>query len=296
LELFSRFYEYNLMRFYFVTFCLLLSQVILTQTAGNWKGLLYFEGQNITSSSLIYFEIPSELQVQEGRTREELFGSTAFVVKKTMCVQKNGTTVVTQQIIEKKKDVSGNRWCNAIFTLSFSDSSGYLTGSFLSSECNGKKGKVICIRSGDKMDKLTTVLETQVWRIQLIDDIKNNRKAPEVRAKERANFAFQPIFFDVDKAEIRFEFTSFLDKMVAVVLGHSDLRIMVIGHTDSDGSNAYNNALSERRAAAITAYFVAKGLAPDRIKIQFKGETEPIGNNTTSEGKQLNRRVDFLFI
>jgi outer membrane protein OmpA-like peptidoglycan-associated protein len=71
---------------------------------------------------------------------------------------------------------------------------------------------------------------------------------------------------------------------------------MVIGHTDADGSNAYNNALSERRAAAITAYFVAKGLAPDRIKIQFKGESEPIGNNKTNEGKQLNRRVDFLFI
>jgi outer membrane protein OmpA-like peptidoglycan-associated protein len=146
------------------------------------------------------------------------------------------------------------------------------------------------------MDKLPTVPETQLWRTQLIDDIKNNRKAPEIRTKERANFLFQPIFFDVDKAEIRTEFTPFLDKMLAVVLGHSDLRIMVIGHTDADGSNAYNNALSERRAAAITAYFVAKGLAPDRIKIQFKGESEPIGNNKTNEGKQLNRRVDFLFI
>jgi len=296
LELFSRFYEYKLMRFYFAACCLLFSQVLLSQTAGNWKGLLYFEGQNITASALIYFDIPSEFQVQDGRTREELPGSPAFVVKKTSCVQQNGTTVVTQQIMEKKKDVAGNRWCNAIFTLSYSDSSGYLTGSFFSSECNGKKGKVICIRSGDKMDKLPTVPEKQLWRTQLIDDIKNNRKAPEIRAKERANFVFQPIFFDVDKAEIRTEFTPFLDKMLAVVLGHSDLRIMVIGHTDADGSNAYNNALSERRAAAITAYFVAKGLAPDRIKIQFKGESEPIGNNKTNEGKQLNRRVDFLFI
>lgn len=296
MELFSRFYEYEYMRFYFVTFCLLFSQVILSQTAGNWKGILYFDGQNITASSLIYFEIPSEFQGQEGRTREEISGSPAFVVKKTTCIQKNGKTLVSHEVIEKKKDVAGNRWCNEVFTLSYSDSTGYLTGTFISSECNGKKGKVICIRSGDKIDKLPTLPETQQWRIQLLDDVKNNRKAPEVRAKERASFVFQPIFFDVDKAEIRTEFTPFLDKMLAVVLGHSDLRIMVIGHTDADGSDAYNIALSERRAAAITAYFVAKGLAPDRIKIQFKGESEPIGNNKTIEGKQLNRRVDFLFI
>jgi outer membrane protein OmpA-like peptidoglycan-associated protein len=71
---------------------------------------------------------------------------------------------------------------------------------------------------------------------------------------------------------------------------------MVIGHTDADGSASYNVALSERRALAIIDYFVGKGLSRDRIKIQFKGESEPIGDNKTVDGKQLNRRVDFLFI
>lgn len=296
MELFPRFYEYIHMRFYFISFFLFFSQAILSQTAGNWKGLLYFDGQKIGAANLIYLEIPSGINVISGKTREELAGKDAFVVKKTSCTTKNNTIIISQQTVEKKKDAPGNRWCNAVFTLTYNDSSGYLTGTFISSECNGKKGSVICVRSTEIFDKSPTNLANQLWRTYLLDDIQNNRKAPEIRAKERANFVFQPIFFDVDQAEIKNEFKPFLDKMGAVVLGHSDLRIMVIGHTDADGSASYNIALSERRAVAIIDYFVSKGLSRDRIKIQFKGETEPIGDNKTADGKQLNRRVDFLFI
>ena len=81
-----------------------------------------------------------------------------------------------------------------------------------------------------------------------------------------------------------------------VVLGHSDLRIKVIGHTDAVGSDIYNVDLSQRRAQSIIDYFVSQGLARDRIQIEFKGETDPIADNETEAGKQLNRRVDFSFI
>jgi outer membrane protein OmpA-like peptidoglycan-associated protein len=84
--------------------------------------------------------------------------------------------------------------------------------------------------------------------------------------------------------------------MTRVVDGHTDLRIKVTGHTDNVGSDAYNIDLSKRRAQSLIDFFVAHGLSKDRIEIDFKGESDPIDNNSTPEGKQHNRRVDFVFI
>jgi outer membrane protein OmpA-like peptidoglycan-associated protein len=134
------------------------------------------------------------------------------------------------------------------------------------------------------------------WYKKFQSDLKKGYAAPEIREIERKNFEFQPVYFDYDKSEIRSEYYAFLKKMARVVDGHSDLRIKVTGHTDGDGSDAYNIELSKKRAEAIVNHFVSLGLSKDRIVIDFKGEKEPIDNNNTPEGKQKNRRVDFSFI
>ena len=81
-----------------------------------------------------------------------------------------------------------------------------------------------------------------------------------------------------------------------MVKSHSDLRIEITGHTDADGSDAYNLALSKKRSEALLSFFSANGLPKDRVVIQYKGEKEPVDQNQTDEGKQRNRRVDFRFI
>ena len=68
------------------------------------------------------------------------------------------------------------------------------------------------------------------------------------------------------------------------------------GHTDSDGSDGYNESLSQARAKAIVAYFQRNGLEEDRLIFDFKGERSPVSSNDTSGGKQKNRRVVFEFI
>jgi outer membrane protein OmpA-like peptidoglycan-associated protein len=85
-------------------------------------------------------------------------------------------------------------------------------------------------------------------------------------------------------------------KIIKITKSHSDLRIQVTGHTDSDGSNTYNKKLSKRRAESIIKFFTKRGLRRDRIVIDFKGESEPIETNQTKDGKRKNRRVDFTFI
>ena len=108
--------------------------------------------------------------------------------------------------------------------------------------------------------------------------------------------ALKNIYYDFDKADIRPEYEAFLKRIVYVINSHSDLRVRVTGKTDADGSDAYNDGLSERRAQAIIDFFVKAGLRRDRIVIDFKGEKNPVSDNKSAEGKQLNRRVDFEFI
>lgn len=157
-------------------------------------------------------------------------------------------------------------------------------------------GKVVLYRVEGSFPGETENPESHHWFDVLAKDLKKGLNAPEIRKKERDNFVFQPIYFDYDKSEIKPEFHEFLNKLIHVVEGHSDLRVKVTGHTDSDGSDAYNDGLSQRRAQAIIDFFVARGLSADRLEFDFKGEKAPADTNSTPEGRQRNRRVDFQFI
>jgi OmpA-OmpF porin, OOP family len=272
---------------------LLFTASAFPQLAGTWQGLLVPAGKAYVDGTIFFLEIGADGAV---RTREEVAGKDAFVVRKARGDAGGREVAFSQGPIEKKKDASGVRWCTIGGRLTYVDSSGYLMGDYSSAECRGVAGKIYLYRSARKITTDPSTRELQAWKPVFADDLKNGRKAPEIRDEERKNFRFVPIYFDHDKAEIKAEFVPFLQSMVRVVNGHSDLRIRVTGHTDADGSDAYNVDLSKRRAEAIVAFFAAQGLSRDRIRIEFKGEADPLGDNTTTEGKQINRRVDFEFI
>ncbi|MOA46899.1 Outer membrane porin F precursor [compost metagenome] len=68
--------------------------------------------------------------------------------------------------------------------------------------------------------------------------------------------------------------------------------IKVVGHTDSVGSDAYNQALSERRASSVAEYLLSQGVAPNKVTSEGRGESQPIADNETEEGRAKNRRVE----
>lgn len=127
-------------------------------------------------------------------------------------------------------------------------------------------------------------------------DLLDGLSSPEKRKEELRAFKFEPIYFEYDKDIIQKQYEDYLIEMIRMVKSHSDLRILITGHTDSDGSESYNIQLSKRRAAALVRFFEMNGLPKSRIEIDFKGEKEPVDRNDTNDGKQKNRRVDFRFI
>ena len=98
--------------------------------------------------------------------------------------------------------------------------------------------------------------------------------------------------FDFDKAVLKPEGKSRLDDLVGKLKAVNLEVIIAIGHTDSIGSKAYNQKLSVRRANAVKAYLVSKGIEANRIYTEGKGETQPVASNKTKEGRAKNRRVE----
>ena len=100
-------------------------------------------------------------------------------------------------------------------------------------------------------------------------------------------------YFDFDSAKLKPAMMSALDDVAEKVkLSNGDERLAVIGHTDSTGPDAYNLGLSERRAQAVADYLVGQGVAADHITASGAGESQPVADNDTKEGRAMNRRVE----
>jgi outer membrane protein OmpA-like peptidoglycan-associated protein len=115
------------------------------------------------------------------------------------------------------------------------------------------------------------------------------------RLAKEGRVATQGILFASNSDRIRPESTPTLEEIGTMLNDHPDLRIAIEGHTDSDGEDDYNQTLSERRAAAVTALLVeAYGISEARLQAGGFGESRPVADNATPEGKQQNRRVELV--
>ena len=101
--------------------------------------------------------------------------------------------------------------------------------------------------------------------------------------------------FDFDKSVLRPDGRQSIDDALSKLRGVDLEMVIATGHTDSVGSDAYNQRLSERRAAAVKDYLVSKGIPASKITTIGKGESQPVATNRTAEGRQKNRRVDIEF-
>lgn len=98
--------------------------------------------------------------------------------------------------------------------------------------------------------------------------------------------------FDTGRAAIKPDMAPILSKFAQGLDG--TMRVHIVGHTDSQGSDAVNNPLSRERAEAVRDYLVAQGVAAPRIEVEGKGEHQPIADNATAEGRAKNRRVEIF--
>jgi OOP family OmpA-OmpF porin len=115
--------------------------------------------------------------------------------------------------------------------------------------------------------------------------------APQPPAATKVTYA-SDAFFDFNKAVVKPEGKAKLDDLVGKVKGVNLEVIIAVGHTDAVGADAVNQALSVKRAEAVKAYLVSKGIEKNRVYTEGKGEKQPVADNKTAEGRAKNRRVE----
>ena len=152
-------------------------------------------------------------------------------------------------------------------------------GAIIGATVGGVTGAVI----GRKMDKQA-------------EEIKNEVPGAQVeRVGEGIVVEFNDkVLFAVDKADLSSAAESNLNELKDVLTKYPDTNIEIQGHTDSDGSDAHNNKLSNRRASSVASYLREKGVPSSRIVTKGFGETAPKYGNDSEDGKSQNRRVEFL--
>ena len=124
-----------------------------------------------------------------------------------------------------------------------------------------------------------------------------DERLDEMQQLKKGNtIVLKNIFFDFDKSTLLQQSYNELQRVLTLLVSNPKMKIMIIGHTDNQGGNAYNQRLSENRAKAVVEYLIRKGIAPDRLQYKGRGAFEPIDTNTTEEGRANNRRVEMKIL
>jgi outer membrane protein OmpA-like peptidoglycan-associated protein len=142
----------------------------------------------------------------------------------------------------------------------------------------------------DASDKCPNEPET----INNVDDDDGCPDKGLVRLGDKELETLTPIFFDTDRARVHHAFRPALDDIAAVIKAHPEIgRCAIEGHTDATGPKDWNQRLSQRRAEAVVAYLVSKGVDPARLAAIGQSQALPWGSNDTEKGRAANRRVIF---
>ena len=147
----------------------------------------------------------------------------------------------------------------------------------------------VCKIKGLCYEPISMKSDTLMTKALITDDNPKKSQAP-VKATMPENLT---IHFAFDKSNFTADANSdmYFSKSDSFLIQNLHARINITGHTDAIGTDEYNQALGLRRARTLQQYFEAKGISPDKITIESKGEKEPASDNSTKEGRASNRRA-----
>ncbi len=153
-------------------------------------------------------------------------------------------------------------------------------GALIGAAVGGGAGAII----GNQMDKQAREIKNTIPGAQ----VERSEEGIQVILDEQSE-----IRFDFDKSSLTDSAKLNLNKFVTIFNKYPDTNILIVGYTDSKGSEEYNKKLSERRAESVAQYLISNGIAASRLTSKGMGEEEPKASNDTEEGRAENRRVEF---
>ncbi|MBX2824956.1 MAG: OmpA family protein [Gammaproteobacteria bacterium] len=173
---------------------------------------------------------------------------------------------------------------------------GGIAGAVIGHQTNSKNGKVVGAAVGaltgaavgNYMDKQQRKLERQLAAERRANEIQLTRIDEDTIRLDVSSEAS----FAVNSASVQSGFRDSLNTMSAIIAEYEKTAVHVIGHTDSTGSSAYNQQLSEKRARSVSRYLGNNGVLQSRMRAAGRGENQPVASNKSAAGRSENRRVE----
>ncbi|MDI9341661.1 MAG: OmpA family protein [Sediminibacterium sp.] len=217
-----------------------------------------------------------------------------FTSKKLYSQSANGITVQPQISFKHPKGYRNKRkWIKLSAVYKADGGESYITLGHFKGDASSRKRWLFCHYYIDDVSvSIIEITKDSVNTVQIPEDtLKTAQVFPAVKGQPTI---LKNIFFETNKSELLPSSFPELDQLATYLIEHTTTSIEISGHTDNTGNESQNKRLSEARAKAVAGYLSTKGINWNRITYTGYGSAHPIASNTSDEGKQRNRRVEFI--
>lgn len=257
--------------------------------AGNWQGVLTQPGGGLADNYAFWITFKQTKDSIKGFSRLEISNTNNFGILEFKGIVKGNEITIQETKITDENIQYGAFWCIKAYTLSYDAATGSLTGNWIAPKGCGP-GKIFLYRSAVAFNR--SKAHTNVYLTY--DDLKSNVKAAvKVMGKK---VVMSELVFEDGKAELNETSKKYLDNLALFLKENPKLSIKILGHTDISGDDFANFTLSMNRAKAVAEYLKAKGIKSTRLHYEGFGETRPMRDNSTENGRMKNRRIEFEVI
>lgn len=224
-----------------------------------------------------------------------IIGIILWILLGIICILIHAKNIENKLTARSQEQLKSTEFAN--LKVSFNGRDALLAG-IVSSEAFAQKAEAL-IDGVNGVRKVKNLLELEVKAVETpeMSVIEKSVKAVESSQKQKPEIDFSQfqIYFVSDSYRLSNEAWLSLNKFQKILSDYSRIRMKILGHTDNTGTHEYNSRLSRKRAEAVKSYLVNQGILPERLMVVGLGETQPVADNATPEGRRKNRRVEFKF-
>lgn len=266
-------------------------EIQASDLAGVWQGVLTQPANKMVTNYAFWLEIKPRGNRLEGYTRIEIDESNAYGVTLVSGSISGDRFSFREERIVEQKNYQGFNWCKKFGRLSLDESDGSLRGEWYADNCQ-KGGRIILYRS----DAPFNYHDNRLSEFVSIETLLKRLRAGEKVEKEDKiiKLDLETIEYATNRAVINPTSQDYLERtLLPFMRENQQVMLRVTGHTDNVGDDGYNLRLSQRRAKAVVDFLSEQGIDPNRLSFEGYGESRPVADNSTAEGRSLNRRVEF---